>query len=296
MATPVVIFGKSAFGPPSLQLASAQLCGIFGGVITNWKQLDGTLPDADISVVYRTESSSATALLTQHLAEVCVGENTGDATFVGQSVFADVFGGPNNMPSHFVAATGDNGVQVELSSPVRPEQIAYLSPDPQYTPPVNAAVAELVNRNSGIAYTPTVLSIETAISGSLVLPAGPMVLDPEDASYTEPTNPAYPRNWAPLVNDPIDGYPIVGTSNMLFSQCYAGNRGGGPNLHATDIEVAVRDFLERHYTTDFSPSGLVPLPTVITNTIRATFVDGLLYAGTLQIGDAAYCSSIVGRS
>jgi len=295
-ATPVIIYAKSASGPLSVELTNTHLCGIFGGVIDNWQQIDGSLPDEQITVVYRTESSGTTTLLTQHLAAACVNEDTGAATFAGQGTFADAFGGVPNLPPNFVPATGSGGVQAELGSSTRPEQVAYLSPDPAYAPPSNVAQAQLVNHQSGLSYLPTAAAVNTALAAALVAPAGTLNVDPTDGDYKDEANPAYPLNWVAIVADPEDGYPIVGTTNLLVSQCYDSASRVGTNK--TEAERAVSDYLDAHYanTARISAHGLVPLPPTFVADIQAAFTTGSDFSGQLAIGNFTYCNTVQGRN
>jgi phosphate transport system substrate-binding protein len=76
----------------SLALNDADLCGIFSGNFTNWNQVanpDGTAnfsKNAPITVVYRSDNSGTTELLTRHLAAVCpaLGTTATGVTFVAR--------------------------------------------------------------------------------------------------------------------------------------------------------------------------------------------------------------------
>ena len=84
---------------------------------------------------------------------------------------------------------------------------------------------------------------------------------------------------------PSTGYPILGFTNLIFSQCYADATQSGQ----------VRDFFARHYgaTTNndaaITANRFVPLPTAWKTAIRTTFVTA---SNTLSIGNTNVCNGI----
>jgi phosphate transport system substrate-binding protein len=127
----------------SLALNDSDLCGIFSGNYTNWNQV--TNPDATgtattfnlsapIKVIYRSDSSGTSELLTRHLAAVCpsYSSTASGVTFVDSTTFAASF--PSGVPSNFTGASGSGGIQAALvaaesTSTGAPSALAYVSPD-----------------------------------------------------------------------------------------------------------------------------------------------------------------------
>lgn len=305
MGTPVLVYVKSASGlPATITLTKSQLCKAFSGQATTWQQLDSTLPNVAFKVAYRSESSGTTTLLTQHLQAVC--DTDSNITWSGNGTFANNFPS-NTVPANFVPASGSGGIQTALDTPANTELITYLSPDPLYTPAATVQVARLVNRNNasagGVDGT-VAANVTAALNAALVAPAGTSVLAPVPNSttiaptngYLAATNPAYPVNWVKLAQDPATGYPIVGTTNLVLSQCYVGARSGGPNT----AETAIRNYLNAHYDDAAGRIGahrFVPLPSTLVASIKAAFIDGTgVYGTNLQIGNPAYCNTVAGRN
>ncbi|PLZ01748.1 phosphate ABC transporter substrate-binding protein [Burkholderia sp. WAC0059] len=233
----------------SLALNDTDLCGIFSGAITNWNKV--TNPDTNttfnvnepIEVVYRSDSSGTTELLTRHLATVCpaiAGSTTTPSgvtvTFVDSQLFTDSF--PNGFPSgaSFVPASGSGGVATAIagtSSATTVSAIGYLSPDytNTYLAPSSTSAA---NENL------TVASLQNS-QLSPVADVAPTYAEATNAVNTgaTPSDVTNPADWVPDVANPDTGYPVSGTSNILLSQCYANE----------NVAETVVNFLTDHYTT-----------------------------------------------
>lgn len=284
----------------SIALNDDDLCGIFSGKLTNWNQV--TNPEtgsaytlnAPITVVYRSDSSGTTELLTRHLVAVCKPANTATGvTFVDSTTFTASF--PTGFPSgsHFVGASGSGGVRNQLvtyatTTSTTTAAVAYLSPDytntylaPQSTVTTSASatqlpVASLRNATNGTYYAPTYANASTALSAF----APPS---------TKPTA-SNQANWVPNAGNPGSGYPVSGTSQIILSQCYA-----DPN-----VKTAVHDFLNAHFT-NASFASIVHgngFDTVPSNYQTAISNDFLSNASTwnLDIGNASVCTgSVTGR-
>ncbi|WP_025102273.1 substrate-binding domain-containing protein, partial [Burkholderia sp. A1] len=190
IAIPIVNNGQTITGTTpqttpgqanSIALNDTDLCGIFSGKLTNWNQLfnpvTGTFfaNSAPISVIYRTDGSGTTELLTRHLSQVCSSVDTAaGVTFKDSLTFTDSF--PSGFPagSTFVGASGSGGVRVSLVT-TGGATIGYLSPDytntflaPQSTvvTPTNAVqlqVASLQNKIDGQFYAPTAANATQAL-------------------------------------------------------------------------------------------------------------------------------------
>ncbi|QNK67000.1 substrate-binding domain-containing protein [Variovorax sp. PAMC26660] len=248
-------------GIANLNLTDAQMCAVFsnktGG--QTWGQLRGTSDTTTVKVIYRTETSGTTELLSRYLKAACPTSN-----FTISNSFATVVGTAltgGTIPAHWVGATGSDGVKAALTTDSR---LGYLSPDPAYTGSSNAVVAR-VNGN-----LPTAASIQTALGAQSLPLTG-------DATK--------PLNWVPAYVKPTPAtgtgsvYPIFGTTNLLVNQCYA-NAGA---------QAKVLDFLTRLYDTDVEPHNFVNVPAAWKTAITNNF---LTASSNLGIGNTNVCNGI----
>lgn len=291
VGTPVTISYK---GPTAdITLTKAQLCGVLSGKFTKWSDVgvsSGSAPDA-FKVIYRSESSGTSELLTRHLQAVCGADS--NVAFQGKSTFAQEF--PSNTPpANFIAATGSGGVATAINA--QDSAITYLSPDPAFT--VALKQAALVNRNDEAAggFSPDSENVSTALGSTAALPPANGVIErnPSGANWSNTNNQANPFNWVRSSVDPSTGYPIVGYTNFVISQCY------------TDSAVAnvIKSFLTSHYSAANSVVGganpgkidqhkLVPLTNTNRARVLAAFVNGT--TANLNINNATICGSYAGR-
>ncbi|RQR62356.1 phosphate ABC transporter substrate-binding protein [Burkholderia sp. Bp9126] len=277
----------------SIALNDNDLCGIFSGKLTNWNQVTNPetnatyATNAPIKVIYRSDGSGTTELLTRHLAAVCTTANTAaNVQFVDSLTFTASF--PGGVPANFVAASGSGGVRSSLTSlsAAGTAAVAYLSPDYTNTflapssSVVTAAgalqlpVASLVNAKNGAYYAPTYANATTAL-GTVTPPSGAAAKDP--------------TQWVPNAGNPTAGYPVSGTSQIILSQCYA---------NAT-VTSAVQNFLNSHYTNASFASivhgnGFDTVPSNFRSAISANFLSNTSGNG-LDIGDASTCALVTGR-
>lgn len=218
-------------------LDKAQLCGVLSGRISRWSHLGvdpGSAPD-EIKVIYHKEASGVTELLTRHLQAVCRPYEESNVWFNGNSVFAQVF--PHNEPPPwFIAATGSDGVVRAIGE--QASAITYLGPDPAFS--AGLKQAHLKNRHNGTAYAPTPEDVVLALGGMPSLPhsTGIVVSNPTHSEWTSSINQANPANWVGKLPDPSSGYPIVGYTSFVLSQCYT-------DPAAAD---AIKKFLVAHYS------------------------------------------------
>ncbi|HEY3598580.1 MAG TPA: substrate-binding domain-containing protein [Paraburkholderia sp.] len=287
---------------PTVALNDDDLCGIFSGKLTNWNQVinpdnnSAYTTNAPITVVYRSDSSGTTDLLTAHLHQVCNTTNTATSVtfnetqhFAGTSAVpvADAIF-PNGAPTpNFIGVSGSGAVAAQLVSfkTTSTAAVSYLSPDftntflaPSSTPAqINQLrVASLRNPSTNADVVPTFGNATLAI-GTVKLPT--------------PTNAADQSQWVPNASNPAVGYPISGTSQIILSQCYA-NTGSTPTVTA-----AVVDFLNLHYNSNagiLNGNGFDVVPSALKNLIVTDF----LTAGrtnTLNIGNTAVCGKVAGR-
>ena len=250
-------------GKTSLQLTSAQLADIFAGKITNWKdvQFNGAAgPDLQIKVVYRQETSGTTEIFTNHLKAVKPASvpNVSNS-FVTAIGFDPATSAP--VGSSYLAVTGSQGVATAITN--NNGAIGYVSPD--YAAFNSAAAVASVN-----GFLPT----EVNVQASLDTIAPPTV---GSAAATDPLN------WVPTFANPTAGYPIVGYTNLVFSQCYKD----------TADNTRIQTFLKRHYTgvnnAAISSHSFIPLSTTWQKAVYDNFV---ATTSSLRIGDTNTCNGI----
>ncbi len=252
-------------GNGSIVATDDQLCGIFSGKITAY---DGVITGATgpIQVVYRSDNSGTTFLLTQHLAAVCNASNS-NITFTANQNFASEFGG--TPPANFVSAKGSEGVQPAILATTG--AIGYLSPDYTQIAPNNAGnssfpvVAGVVNHNNGITYLPSVGNTRTALG-----------TPPAPSSATDLKDPS---KFVPAVADPGIGYPIAGFTTLEVAQCYADANAGN----------ATKGFLNGLYSNpallfNLNQAGFSPVPNQLTRAITRNLLSNVgSGAGVLNI-------------
>ncbi|CAB3748144.1 substrate-binding domain-containing protein [Paraburkholderia solisilvae] len=280
---------------PTVALNDADLCGIFSGTFTNWNQVTNPdtgskYPAGAIAVVYSSDNSGETDLLTAHLAKVCPipsGAGGNPVTFVETQNFASLF---VTVPSNFRSASGSGGISnllVSLRWAGTPA-IGYLSPAWTNTSlaPSSAsaaanqlAVASLRNSSTGIDVVPTFVNAATAVG---------TVLPPTAITARNPAN------WVPNASNPTTGYPISGTSQIIVSQCYA-NHSNSPTVAASVV-----DFLNLHYASNgaiLNGNGFATVPSAFATAITSTFLTAPLRGSTntLNIGNTTVCGAIAGR-
>ncbi|NVZ23782.1 substrate-binding domain-containing protein [Pseudomonas costantinii] len=248
-------------GQTSLQLTSAQLADIFAGKITNWQQVAG--PDLQIKVVYRLDTSGTTEIFTNHLKTVKPASvpavSNSFATAVG-------FNPATNAPtgSSYIGATGSQGVATAVADSNNNGAIGYVSPDFSQFDQASAVAA--INGS-----LPTKDNVQLALTEA-TLPT----VDPAKSASN-------PIDWVPTFPNPSQGYPIVGYTNLIFSQCYKD----------TTDSARIRNFLNRHNTgvdnAAVSSHAFIPVPANWQKAILDTF-----YASTssLRVGDTNTCNGI----
>lgn len=276
VATSVAIpFNKT--GTADVDLSVNQLCGVFSGRLTDWSQITGSGRTGAINVVYRGESSGTTELFTRFLNAKCA--ETG--TFAVTTNFASSYSG--GLPANAVSAVGSQAVMTALNA--AQGRITYMSPDYAATTLAGLSDATKVAKVAGVSPAPA--NVSAAIG-----------------AVTPPTaNQSNPNNWVPVFTSqavidanpgdtslklyPTTGYPILGFTNLVFSQCYA---------DATQTSQ-VRTFFTRHYNgvaglsndTAITNNRFVPLPSAWKQAVRDNF---LTAASGLSIGNTNTCNAI----
>jgi phosphate transport system substrate-binding protein len=281
----------------SLALNDSDLCGIFSGNYTNWNEV--TNPDtgttynlyAPVNVIYDSNDSGTSELLTRHLAAVCPSYSSTafSVTFVDSTRFTDSF--PSGMPSNFTSASGSGGMQaallfVESTSTGAPSAIGYLGPDWTNTflapssssASVDLSVASLRNTTLNQDIAPT---YEQAINA-----LGTVSVPSTQATAADPTQ------WVPNAANPTTGYPISGTSQILLSQCYA----------KVPKAETVLNFLTAHYTGSANTSmingnGFATVPSAYAIAIISDFLSNSsgYNLNIDQYNENGSCSAFTGR-
>ncbi|WP_165665205.1 substrate-binding domain-containing protein [Metapseudomonas otitidis] len=251
-ATSVTIPYKKA-GVTSLNLTSAQLCGIFSGSITDWNQISSV--SGPITVVYRSTSSGTSEIFTRHLNSQCKDQFGVSSTFTSAAL--------GGVPAGAVAVS----VSAQMASTVAATDGAIGYVGPEDVDATNPAVVAKVNGN-----LPTVGNVTTAL-GTIAPPAS--------------ADRADPSKWVPLLANPTSGYSIVGYTNLVFSQCYKDradtiairtflNRHYGLNASSNNDDEIVAN-------------KLIPLTAAWKDAIRTTFA---LPGSSLAIGNTSACNGI----
>ncbi|EJM00068.1 ABC-type phosphate transport system, periplasmic component [Pseudomonas sp. GM102] len=273
VATSVAIpFNKT--GTANVDLSVNQLCGVFSGRLTDWSQITGSGRTGAINVVYRGESSGTTELFTRFLNAKCA--ETG--TFAITTNFASSYSG--GLPANAVSAVGSQAVMTALNA--AQGRITYMSPDYAATTLAGLSDATKVAKVAGVSPAPANVSAAIAAVPVPVAPnlANPNAWVPVFAATTSPTDPS-------VVAYPSTGYPILGFTNLVFSQCYA---------DATQT-TQVRAFFNRHYgalaatnnDAAITNNRFVPLPGAWKTAVRDSFVTA---SSGLSIGNTSVCNAI----
>ncbi|WP_140718659.1 substrate-binding domain-containing protein [Pseudomonas sp. Hp2] len=279
-ATPIAIPFNKAGG--SLDLSVTAICGILSGKFTNWSQVPNSGRTGAITVVYRNESSGASEILTRFLTAACWASDVSGTTlkyvtypngttygpgFSVQSTFRNVFVN-NTVPPNFISPQIRGDVALYNTIYAADGRIGYTGPD--VIPDMGDATK--VARIKG--FSPNQANIQATLD-TVAPPTGAAAADP-----------AY---WVPTFGNPSAGYPIIGYTNLILSQCYA------------DATVAsnVLSFLRKNYAAVFNNDaairahGFIPLTATWKTAIRNRFT----VAGAPQlIGDTANgCAGVPGR-
>ncbi|CAI8724468.1 Alkaline phosphatase L [Pseudomonas chlororaphis] len=252
-------------GLTTLNLTSAQLADIFSGKITNWKNVvSGGVagPDLPIKVVYRTDGSGTTEIFTTHLKAV---KSTSVPAASNSFVTAVGFNPATNAPagSTYIGVSGSGAVATAVAN--NDGAIGYVSPD--FAEFNNAAKVVTVN-----GFLPTEVNVQLTLDTERP-PTDPL-------SGKDVTNPL---DWVPTFPNPSTGYPIVGYTNLVFSQCY---KDAGDNLR-------IRNFLNAHYTgvnnTTVSGHSFIPLSPTWQAAVHNTFYNT---TSALRVGNTNVCNGI----
>jgi phosphate transport system substrate-binding protein len=267
-------------------------------------------------IVGRSDSSGTTSIFTRHLAAVCggisgvVNQYSNGSTSLPSALTTG--GGsydasqpndpaPGETLGKFTRARGNEGVakyidftRVPISNgdELTQGRVGYVGPD--YTLPASAATGvnsyELntfsIRNKAGSYRAPTIAAAQAAFGA--VLPPQSDASGNFDPGATGNGLRSQPFAWAQSPDksnsladpDGRSSYPIVGTSNFLFYQCYANNR----------VAQAIEQFVNWYYNSNtvadarepdlgiLATNSFAPLPSAWRRAIRTTFslnTDGL---------------------
>jgi phosphate transport system substrate-binding protein len=258
------VAGKTGNGSVTLadttnSSTAASVCGVLSGKITDWHDVDSTIPaNSTIEVIFRADNSGTSFLLTQHLTAVC---NSTNSSFVAANLkatqnFASLF---TTLPANFHGASLSPGVEAAVTS--TPNAIGYLSPD----------FTRIAFDNITNTAFPPVLSVSTAAGSFTPTTTNTTLALGTSAPIPTSTAAANPANWIPVVAAPTNGYPIVGYTTIEASSCYA----------STTTANGVIEFLDALYdatgtspdttsVANFAARGFVPLPGASAKTAPTT--------------------------
>jgi phosphate transport system substrate-binding protein len=298
-------------GNGKLTLSDNDLCGIFSGLLTDFSQITDskTKPTpGPFNVVYRTDGSGTSFLLTSHLGAVCTANNTApNVTFTATTTFATLF--PNNGSGvitggfpNSIGEKGSSGVADELAgcNGALPDAFGYLSPDFTTVDPNSSATlgCDINGSNKSPLVVAGVLTGKTAnIPTVAEIKLG--LLHPEAGTgqnLTPPSNAtqgANPALWVPVEPIVTDGYAIVGYTTFDFAQCYA----------SSAVAAATKAFLNDHYkvkkyTTFQTNNGFVDLKASHASQFLTAIEDNILAnkkGWNTDIEDATACAGLAGR-
>jgi ABC-type phosphate transport system substrate-binding protein len=312
---PVVNSGVTTNGQVSLQ--DSDICGIFSGKITNWSTIaaesynkKAKIAPGEIQVVYRSDSSGATFIMTEHLAYACGTVTGAPPSFLGftpTQTFSSLFAG-GTPPSNFVGESGSTALANFLSgysgAPYTGSEISYITPDWTTIDPNSGdvltntqgqsvasalVVAGIYDVKEKKYVLPTVANIETGLTHVLTY-------DTVNGSSAPPASVAEAEAnnaFVPVPTSVGAGYAYVGYSTFDFAQCYTNPL----------IATALTNFLSDHYKVASyeaiqTNNGLAPLSKTNASkylTAVTTYIlPGKKDLGT-EIGSKSACKGLAGR-
>ncbi|AZC26919.1 MULTISPECIES: substrate-binding domain-containing protein [Pseudomonas] len=274
-ATTIAIrFNKA--GSAEVDLSTNDLCGIFSGRVNDWRQIKESGRTGPITVIYPNIASGSTELFTRFLNAKCV--ETG--TFAVTTDFASSYSG--GLPAGARSANSSEAIMEELY--VLDGRITFIGPTYAAATLEGLSDATKVARVNGVSPTPA------NISDAIATVPVPAVAERRDQNlwvpvFTSQANIDANPGDKSLRPYPASGYPILGFTNMLFSQCYA---------DATQTSQ-IRSFFYRHYGALVSNDAairdnrLARLPAAWKTAVRDAF---LTPTSPLSIGNANVCNGI----
>lgn len=236
-----------------LNLTSAQLCSIFSGSVTNWKDIKAGYPDKAIQVFYRSGSSGTSEILSRHLNVHCASQFGVSGTFTTAQVGAE--------PATFSPVASSSAMAT--SATTTEGAIGYVGPED-----VDATNNAKVARVNGLL--PTVGNVVTALAS---------VAPPATAA-----DRADPNKWAPVLPNPASGYALVAYTNLIFGQCYK-DAADGTNIRA----FLTRHYgLTTNNDAEIEAKKLIPLNNAWKNAVRLQFASA---TSALGVNNTSVCNT-----
>lgn len=259
-----VLLPYKVAGQTALNLTDDQVCQLFGVADQTWDDVLGTGDTTQVRIVYRTDASGTTELLSNYLTAVCDGWN-----FTVSNQFSTVVANAlrEPIPAHWIGTRYSSGVGAVFQGDHN-GTLGYLTPDVDYTSADNRFVAR-VNGN-----LPDAAAIQDGI-GNQAPPSG--------------INADNPLAWIPAYVQPEVGYPIFGTTNLLINQCYVDSAVGAEIFAFVERLNELNDeVLASGQNNLITARNFVQLPAHWNEAIRDTFLSS---SSPLAIGNATACGS-----
>ncbi|MGJ7530272.1 substrate-binding domain-containing protein [Variovorax sp. GB1P17] len=279
VATAVLIPYKRA-AVTTLPLTDAKMCAIYsnktGG--QTWGQVRGVVDTTTVKVVYRSDTSGTTELLSRYLVAACPTSgfkvSNSFATVVGNALPGATSTTAVAPPAHWVAVSGSSGVSGAMGATGSDGRLGYLSPEPGYTGG-SAAIVATINGS-----LPDAASIQSALAAQ-PLPVGGASAASDPLAWV----PAYSK---PPVTNGTSKYPIFGTTNLLVNQCYKDSVVQGR------IVALLTGLFGTTYDSQITAHNFVNLPTTgSTNDWKTALVNTFLTSSSsLAIGNTNVCNGI----
>ena len=171
-------------GVNNLQISRQVLPKIFSGEVTNWKQVDPKLPSKPIRVVVRADGSGTTEIFTSHLSAISSAFRSKIGASKEPNWGFQVIKGPKNDGVAALVKQTDGAIGYVQDTFARKNESADLR------------TAKIQNQK-GKYVEPSLAEANKAIAGVRF-------------------NPDFTAN----VDDPADGYPIVGITWLLLYKNY----------------------------------------------------------------------------
>lgn len=242
-----------------LELTKLDLCRVFDGTYAYWDQLPNVTGHVRLLRVGRSDSSGTTSLFTRHMAAICAGQTRNKfKTAAGTSTLPSTSG--------WRLGAGNSGVSTLLSG--TNGTIGYVGSE--FLVGSSFVAASIQEGTSSTFLQPTAANATAAFNG---------------LGFTAPSgaNQLNPLNWVPTdlnsaVENPLVGYPIVGTSNTLLYSCYSNATKVNALLSPTSGSVGFFRWYYTHAAVNgtsgiLAASGVSPLPsafrTSVYNFLRA---------------------------
>lgn len=260
--TPVVL----SYNNPDIQtlaLNSQQICQLFAHQpqAQTWGQIMGNGDPTPINVVYRQDSSGTTALLADYLTGTCPAYGLTD--FVASSVMTEVVANYSNSQTPEQAwgwSAVDGNVDASITLASQPGSLSYMGPADSY-----------VVRSGNVA------SVDGYDPSALMLNDQPPVV----TVTVKGDKPA-------ALKEPVNGYPIYGTTQLVVSQCYADQEVGEA------VRQLVQYLQDGTFDSQIRENHLYPLPGSWRDAIQAMYVTGASADGLFEV-NGAVCANHSGR-